>query len=240
MWHSMELSFFLPLPVNMFCYSRVQWLSADCVSYSIRFFLSAAHVQDIRTTANQSFHCLQLISRTVWAQRLTCSNIGKLSVSETLSLLLVKEVNIYAAVSIQKAVEVSALVKILCCVLWFPDRKPDWGDGAFPHHKYYFWLWPLLPGQKYSSEAAELPGDLRIVLRLWAAGLQTLFLLWLFLNKIKVGCCTAFSLLEHWVQQFVLQVESNRRCCGGRACPTGDHLEGLVASADSGVVAGCS
>ncbi|XP_043953737.1 protein AF-9 isoform X3 [Gambusia affinis] len=36
------------------------------------------------------------------------------------------------------------------------------------------------------------------------------------------------------------QVESNRRCCGGRACPTGDHLEGLVASADSGVVAGCS
>lgn len=56
------------------------------------------------------------------------------------------------------------------CPLCSPDCEPHRRDRTLPHHKHYFWLRPLLPGQKYSKKTPELPGNLRTVLRLWAAG----------------------------------------------------------------------
>lgn len=62
------------------------------------------------------------------------------------------------------------------------DCQPHWRNWTFPHHKHYFWFWPLFLGQKYSEKTPKLPGNLWTILRPWAAGC---WILPLFLLRIK-------------------------------------------------------
>lgn len=82
------------------------------------------------------------------------------------------------------------------CALCSADREPHRRNWTLPHHKHYFWLRPLLLGQKHGEEAAELPGNLWPILRLWAAGCwisvstQTF---WFSSNKLHLFGCNAKS-----------------------------------------------
>lgn len=126
------------------------------------------------------------------------------------------------------------------CTLCFPDCKPHRRDRTLPHHKHYFWLRPLLLGQKYSKETPELPGNLRTVLRLWAAGCWICLHIYFcfFLNELQLwmqcksptvagsSCVqpTGWTGLSEWRGP---ATETRAGCCGDEPCRSGDHPESL-------------
>lgn len=135
------------------------------------------------------------------------------------------------------------------CALCSADREPHRRNWTLPHHKHYFWLRPLLLGQKHGEEAAELPGNLWPVLRLWAAGCwisvstQTF---WFSSNKLHLFGCNAKSArcrlgpvaarvqpagwtglsLSEW--RGGPATETRAGCRGDEPCRSGDHPEGLA------------